>query len=80
MDAIRKQDLNSLSFTTSDWQQIETALSDLSKGNSLELNIHVSKKEGSEVEVRVQQSEPALSTPKNKLPIRINPGLYDLFW
>lgn len=80
MDAIRKQDSNSLSFTKSDWQKIESTLLNLLKGDSLKLNVHVSKKEGSEMEIRLEQPESALSAKKIKTPIHIKPGLYDLFW
>lgn len=80
MDAIHKQDSNSLSFTKRDWRKIEMALTDLSKDNSLELDIHVSKKEGSEMEIRIEQPELVLSAKKIKTHIHVNPGLYDLFW
>lgn len=80
MDAICKQDSNSLSFTNSDWQKIETTLKNLPKGNSPELDIHISKKEGNELEIRLEQPEPALSAKEVKTPIHIKPGLYDLFW
>lgn len=73
MDALHQFDPTFI--TPQDRQRIDEALTDLSKDSSWEL--HLSKKEGREIEILM---ETGASAQKSNPPIRVNPGLYDLFW
>lgn len=73
MDALRQFDADFI--TPQDLQRIDNALTEVSKDNKA-WELHLSKKEGSELEIRMVKEA---SAQKNN-SIRVNPGLYDLFW
>lgn len=73
MDAPRQ--LDSTFITPLDRQRIDSALTEVSK-DSTSWELHLSKKKGREIEIRTEKEA---SAPKNN-SIRVNPGLYDLFW